>query len=361
MEYSEGMPLMKEPCKTCGGSGNELLKVTKEDGEVIMNTIPCPDCSQPKERSETDKIGMRRIVRDHELEEAVGMLIDHKFCVSKAEGRRVYHQLKCSKPDKREAIEFVYSADIKSVVDNPAKVKVFLWIDPDCSFEEKEYEIQIASECFTLSHSDYIEEAIEEYLIDAFKGAEIPKEKCIEVSLIESGEYEPDVFSFNRYYEITEVKIIPDSIVDGEDLIGYKPAYNAKCEEVEALSKAVNDLIEERDDYREEVEHLKELFVHNNPDRIIEEYKIQNKRFITEVKKVRKENTILREALEMVAKWKDAYPEEVFSPIENQQYYDMCEYWGYAVDRVSAHVLRPIIKAYSEMAIKALSKIKGGE
>lgn len=53
-----------------------------------------------KYRSETDKIGIRRIVRDHELKEAVDMLIEHGFCVSKSEGRRVYHQLK-EQPDQK--------------------------------------------------------------------------------------------------------------------------------------------------------------------------------------------------------------------------------------------------------------------
>jgi len=55
-------------------------------------------------RSETDKIGMRRIVKDHDQVEAVDMLIEHGFCVSKAEGRRVYHQLGGKQP---EPIDFI--------------------------------------------------------------------------------------------------------------------------------------------------------------------------------------------------------------------------------------------------------------
>ena len=78
----------------CGHGSDDEAYIQYENGKELRGEEALSEMSKQNERSETDKIGMRRIVRDHEQVKAVEMLIEHGFCVSKAEGRRVFHQLR---------------------------------------------------------------------------------------------------------------------------------------------------------------------------------------------------------------------------------------------------------------------------
>jgi hypothetical protein len=66
----------------------------------------------------------------------------------------------------------------------------------------------------------------------------------------------------------------------------------------------------------------------------------------------------MKDFLELVSHWKDAYPESVFTPMTTEEYHNLCSRSNYSVDRVSAHVLRASVKGYSESAIKLLKQIK---
>lgn len=104
---------MKPICKCCGKEcdakvgnvgygtiyGGNHKAVSVCCGAEIIQTIGhghaggdyCPPTTGVV--SDTKREGIRRIVRDHNQEEAVEMLIDHEFCVSKAEAKRVYVQV----------------------------------------------------------------------------------------------------------------------------------------------------------------------------------------------------------------------------------------------------------------------------
>jgi hypothetical protein len=77
-----------------------------------------------------------------------------------------------------------------------------------------------------------------------------------------------------------------------------------------------------------------------------------------EVRELEEKLKLAVEALEVVAGWKNAYPENVFNSLSNDAYRSMCNNAGISVDRVSAHVLRPFLKGYSELAEQTLQQIK---
>lgn len=75
-----------------------------------------------------------------------------------------------------------------------------------------------------------------------------------------------------------------------------------------------------------------------------------------EIEALKAEIESMRDFLELVERWKDAYPEDVFPPIGKDSYFMMCKASGFSVDRVSAHVLRGIVKNYSDQATIILNK-----
>ena len=191
-------------CKTCGGTGkldnctlsNEEHKRLSDSGinpcddcddmEMCTVGLPCPDCNKPEDQKEkTLSLLQTEIDKTHSGE------YDEKF---QAE----------NKPEEFK-VEVIFTKEVKSPIDSPAKVTLSLWMDLDCSFAEREYALYISTNGVLMDHFDYIDEALYDGMDDVFPDG-VPAEKNIEIDLIETGEWEAE--NFNRYYEIIEARII---------------------------------------------------------------------------------------------------------------------------------------------------------
>jgi len=116
----------------------------------------------------------------------------------------------------------------------------------------------------------------------------------------------------------------------------FKAGYTSRNAEIEAKDRTITDLQKLSSEH---VSYLSELSKKE-----------------TEIEALKAEIKSMRDFLELVERWKDAYPEDVFPPIGKDPYFMMCKVAGFSVDRVSAHVLRGIVKNYSDQASIFLNK-----
>ena len=114
-----------------------------------------------------------------------------------------------------EITKFIYSdPDFKSAISNPTTVKAYIWIEDGCDFTKGEYSVRVSGEDIPLDGKDLIEECIENELHECMDG-NIPKEKSIEITMIETGETD-DCYRFDRYYVITDIRVVDIEIYEGD-------------------------------------------------------------------------------------------------------------------------------------------------
>lgn len=107
-------------------------------------------------------------------------------------------------PKEEETVEEVLFHEKVEPKAGKTVISVSLNIESGCSFEEGEYILYLKTDCVRNDHIEYVEECIENDLID--KIGPIKTETQYEITLVESGEWE-DVF-WHGYYEIEKVSIL---------------------------------------------------------------------------------------------------------------------------------------------------------
>ena len=79
---------------------------------------------------------------------------------------------------------------------------------------------------------------------------------------------------------------------------------------------------------------------------------------LDKIDRLEAENEQLRDFVESVVQWSEAYPVDVFTPPTDEDINSMCLNLGMSLTRISAMVLRSFTKPWGDRAREAL---KGGE